>query len=321
MKKEEVVQKLFALTGLKVEAVNIPQDMPTSGVFSDEEKNRTVFTAPCCGKLCAFAIDGVGSDRAITAALAKELVSGFAERKSDDPVRDFLEGIGDSPVAVGKADYYVFAAYCASSKGNVREYLSAMAASGDLVADMGGGITAFCKKTDDDDYRSAGEFAVVLRENLAEEIDGGIKIGVGGIAHGVSELPTYYMYAKSALTSGAEFDPKNNVYSYKEYAFVKILSELPQSTALKFVKTALDRNYREVLSDSELMTTADAFIRNSLNISETSRTLPAHRNSLIYRLDKIEKITGLDIRNFNDAMTFRIVYLIYKLFPDEFLNM
>lgn len=311
MRKDEIVQKIFSLTGLKVEVVEMPHEMG-NGIFRDEKNGKTVFSAPCGGKTYTFAINGVGDDRDITAALAKELIAGFASRNGDDAVRDFLEGVGEPPVTVGKADYYVFATYCASDKGNVREYLSAMASADDLVAEMGGGITAFCKKTDDDDYRSAGEFAVVLRENLSEEIDSNIKIGVGGIAHGVSELPTYFMYAKSALTSGAEFDPKNDVYSYKEYALIKILSELPHQTTDKYVKTALDRNYRAVLSDSELMTAADAFIRHSLNISEASRSMYVHRNTLIYRLDKIEKMTGLNIRNFNDAMTFRVAYLIYK---------
>ncbi|MDE7464062.1 MAG: helix-turn-helix domain-containing protein, partial [Clostridiales bacterium] len=308
----------YALTGLRVEPVDVPTELPESGIIEDTANDRTVFTAVSDGNTFAFAISGVGGDRTITAALARELICGLAAKKTDDPVRDFLEGtVAQPPVTVGRFDYYVFAAYCAGAKSNVREYLTAMAGADDFVADMGGGITAFCKKTDDDDYRSAGEFAVVLRENLAEEIDSNIKIGVGGIAHGVSELPTYYMYAKSALTSGAEFDPRSDVYSYKEYALIKILSELPRHTTEKFVKTALDRSYRAVLSDNELMTAADAFIRHSLNISEASRSMYVHRNTLIYRLDKIEKLTGLNIRNFNDAMTFRVAYLIYKLLSDE----
>ncbi len=94
---------------------------------------------------------------------------------------------------------------------------------------------------------------------------------------------------------------------------MRILSELPQSETEKYIKTVLDKNYREVLADEELMTAADAFIKHSLNISEASRSMYVHRNTLIYRLDKIERITGLNIRNFNDAMTFRIAYMISKL--------
>ena len=68
-----------------------------------------------------------------------------------------------------------------------------------------------------------------------------------------------------------------------------------------------------MLSDEELMAAADAFIKHSLNISEASRSMYVHRNTIIYRLDKIEKLTGLNIRSFNDAMTFRVACLVYKM--------
>ena len=171
------------------------------------------------------------------------------------------------------------------------------------------------QKCDDNDcdYQSAGEFASVLKENLTEEIKGNVKIGVGGVAHGASELPQYYAYAKSALINGAEYDPKSDIYSYKEYALIKALSELPEATKEKYVKTVLDRNYRDVTADEELMAAADAFLQYSLNISEASRNMYVHRNTLIYRLDKLEKLTGLNIRNFADAVTFRTACLIHKM--------
>ncbi len=310
MSAEEIAKKLYEISGLKV----VPTDDTAaleSDVVRDEAKDRTVFSAACGTERYVFAIDGSGEDRAVTAALARALISGFGVKTEGNAERDFLHGHGVPPVSLGKNDYYVFAVYCRTAKKSVLEYLYAMSGADDFVVDMGDGITAFCKKSDDD-YRSAGEFGEVLRENLAEEIDASVKIGVGGVAHGASELPSYYACAKTALASGAEFDPQNDVYSYKEYARLKMLSELPPASSYKCIKTALDRNYRAVLGDGELMAAADAFIRHSLNVSEASRSLYVHRNTLIYRLDKIEKMTGLDIRSFNDAMTFRIAYLIFK---------
>ncbi len=103
-------------------------------------------------------------------------------------MRAFLSGDGDTAavgVRVGKFDYYVFALYGENGATAVRDYISAMSGADDLVADMSNGIIAFCKKVDNDsDYQSAGEFAVVLSENLAEEIKEKIRIGVGGVAHG-----------------------------------------------------------------------------------------------------------------------------------------
>lgn len=75
----------------------------------------------------------------------------------------------------------------------------------------------------------------------------------------------------------------------------------------------LDVNALSVFTDKEMVNTADEFLENSLNVSETSRKLYLHRNTLIYRLDKIEKETGLNIRKFSDAVTFRIITVLVKL--------
>lgn len=311
---ENIKEQLKLICGLKVQTVESEPRHQT--VFCDEQNNRTVFTVPTQSKTLFFAVEGCGEAQRTIASLAREIALGIVGKADGDPVKDFLLGSGEAPqgVHVGKADYYVFAIFSSAREKNVREYLMTMADRTDFVAEMGDGITAFCKKADNDsDYRSAGEFAEVLKENLAEEIKGEIKIGVGGVAHGASELPQFYSYAQSALVGGAEYDPQSDIYSYKEYALIKSLSALPPVAMEKYVKTVLDRNYHDVLCDDELMTAADAFLKHSLNISEASRSMFVHRNTLIYRLDKIEKATGLNIRNFNDAMTFRVACLLFKM--------
>lgn len=316
MQAESIIKQIKSICGLEVEETKTPADMPECGVLRDERGGVTVFTVNRDGKAYSFAMRGADDGTAITAALAREYVQGLLAKAPADPVCEFLRGAGGVPqgVHVGKSDYFVFAVYSAAGNKNVAEYLTTMADERDFVADMSDGITALCKEAGSDtDYRSAGEFAAVLKENLSEEIKEQVKIGVGGVAHGVSELPKYYAYAKAALVGGAEFDPLSDIYSYKEYALIKSLSALTAADKERYVKTVLDRSYREVLSDAELMTAADAFIKHSLNISEASRHMYVHRNTLIYRLDKIERLTGLNIRNFNDAMTFRIACLVYKM--------
>ena len=316
MKVTEIITERLKSFGLDVAFEEASDCTRRGDVYSDG--GRTYFAVPYGGEAYAFSIDGDGDTARVAAALARECaVAELAKSGAVDPVRAFLSGDGDTAavgVRVGKFDYYVFALYGENGATAVRDYISAMSGADDLVADMSNGIIAFCKKVDNDsDYQSAGELAVVLSENLAEEIKEKIRIGVGGVAHGTAELPRYYAYAKSALVRGAEFDPKSDIYSYKEYALIKTLSELSSKDMDKFVKTVLDKNYRAVLDDEELMTAADAFIKHSLNISEASRNMYVHRNTLIYRLDKIEKLTGLNIRNFNDAMTFRVACLIDKI--------
>lgn len=315
---EQIVAQLRKICGIEVSLAE-GDDVGLDGqdVWQSSQDGKTYFAVTVSGKRIVFCFDGLGDDKRAIAALAREYaVTAYVKKSGDVSVREFLDGMGDVPfgVHVGKSDYYVFALHCSTRQKTLKEYLSAMASADDFVVDMTGGVTAFCKIVDSScDYRSAGEFAVVLRENIAEEIEECVKIGVGGVAHGMSELPQYYGYAKAALMSGAEYDPNNDIYSYKEYALIKALSELSPVTMDKYVKTVLDKNYRAVLTDEELMSAADAFLKQSLNISEASRSMYVHRNTLIYRLDKIEKITGLNIRNFNDAMTFRAAYLIYKI--------
>lgn len=315
---EQIIAQLSKVCGIDV-SISESVDCASDGqdVWQSSDDGKTYFSVAVSGKYIVFYIDGCGEDKRAIAALAREYaLTTFVKKSGETSVREFLDGTGDVPfgVHVGKADYYVFALHCSTRQKTLRDYLSAIAGGDDFVVDMTGGVTAFCKIVDGScDYRSAGEFAEVLRENLAEEIEECVKIGVGGVAHGMSELPQYYGYAKSALMNGAEYDPNNDIYSYKEYALIKALSELSPVTMDKYVKTVLDKNYRAVLTDDELMSAADAFLKQSLNISEASRSMYVHRNTLIYRLDKIEKMTGLNIRNFNDAMTFRAACLIYKI--------
>ena len=316
MQAENIIKQIKNLCGLDVTQVNPRDDMPDCGIMRDMPRGVTVFTVSRDGKAYFFAVNGTDENSMITAALARQYALGLLAKEPSNPLRDYLCGVSGVPhgVHVGKSDYFVFALYSAAGNNNISDYLMTMADKRDFVADMGEGVTAFCKASDNDsDYRSAGEFAAVLKENLSEEIKDNVKIGVGGVAHGVSELPKYYAYAKAALIGGAEFDPLCDIYSYKEYALIQSLSMLTAADKERYVKTVLDRSYREVLSDSELMSAADAFIKHSLNISEASRHMYVHRNTLIYRLDKIERLTGLNIRNFNDAMTFRIACLVYKM--------
>lgn len=311
---DKIIRQLNKLCGLNAEQSS--PDGEFFDVFCDERTNKTYFAIEADGERTVFAIDGVGDDKRKLALLAREYASRLiSDKTTAQPMRDFLNGSGEVPSGVrpGRSDYYVFAVYGKNKGGAVLEYLTAVSDKGDFVADMGDDVAAFCRETRGSDYRSAGEFAAILRDNIAEEIKCDIKIGVGGTAHGVFELPALYAHAQSALVSGAQFDPQNNIYSYKEYALLKALSQLSSSEKESYIKTVLDKSYREVLNDAELISAADAIINHSLNISEASRSVYMHRNTLIYRLDKIEKLTGLDIRNFNDAMTFRVACLVYKM--------
>ena len=92
-----------------------------------------------------------------------------------------------------------------------------------------------------------------------------------------------------------------------------MLEDLPKFTRGEYLETLMDSGAREIFDDEEMVNTAEEFLENSLNVSETSRKLYLHRNTLTYRLDKIERATGLNIRKFSDAVTFRLITVLSKL--------
>ena len=81
----------------------------------------------------------------------------------------------------------------------------------------------------------------------------------------------------------------------------------------EYLSELMSENAREIFEDEEMLSTAEEFLQSNLNVSETSRNLYMHRNTLLYRLDKIEKATGLNIRLFSDAVSFRVLTVLYKL--------
>lgn len=206
-----------------------------------------------------------------------------------------------------------------SSKVNeLKNFLPAVSEKNDIIVPMDHHTIAYIKECgDEDEYQSANDFASILYDNVKEELRINLVISVGGPVHRFGDLVSVYQHAVFAYELGKLMDPSGTIYSYKEYVLIKLLSDIPKGTLKQYLDMLLDKSYLEILSDDELMNTADVFLKNSLNISETSRSMYMHRNTLIYRLDKIEKATGLNIRHFNDAVTFRLITIFGKLVGRE----
>lgn len=128
-----------------------------------------------------------------------------------------------------------------------------------------------------------------------------------------SEIASSYTQAVTAVKLSEIFHSKGEVHSYREYLLVTMLEDLPQVKIKEYMAQFRISNAAEVFSDPDLISTAEQFLENDLNISETSRALFLHRNTLMYRLDKIKRITGLDLKDFSDAVTFRVISILYKL--------
>jgi len=194
------------------------------------------------------------------------------------------------------------------------DHLVAIAEDNDLVMAHSDNTAVYIKTIGKKrDYRSAGEFAHTLYENLSGDTKIKFSIGVGGIALTIDEIPLIIDRGVTAYRFGMLIDPENHVYSYKEYALLKIFDGMQSEALTNYFKMLSEPQTLELFEDAEMARTADVFLKKSLNLSEAARLLYLHRNTLIYRLDKIEDMTGLNIRYFSDAVIFRMMTILSKL--------
>ena len=113
-----------------------------------------------------------------------------------------------------------------------------------------------------------------------------------------------------ALEVGRVFYAKYDTISYGKLGIGRLIYQLPMSLCNMFIKEVFGEKIPDILDDEEAMSTINKFFENNLNISETARRLYVHRNTLVYRLEKIQKKTGLDVRVFDDALTFKIAMMV-----------
>ena len=168
-------------------------------------------------------------------------------------------------------------------------------------------------ENDPEEYHSTVDYAEFLVQSLKEELGIDARAGVGPIAKELKDAALSYEGAENALRYADVFNASGNVHSYREFILVKMLESVPESKLMEYLTELSDEHVKEIFDDEEMLNTAEAFLQSSLNVSETSRNMYMHRNTLLYRLDKIEKATGLNIRAFADAVSFRVLTILHKL--------
>lgn len=149
--------------------------------------------------------------------------------------------------------------------------------------------------------------APVVADTLSTEAMVRFHVSYSTIAPSLAELPRVYHEASLAMEAGKLFFPERQVISYQTLGLGKLICQLPLSLCESFARDIFGEELP--VFDDELLSTINRFFKNSLNISETARQLYLHRNTLVYRLERVQKMTGLDIRNFEDALTFRIAWM------------
>lgn len=138
-----------------------------------------------------------------------------------------------------------------------------------------------------------------------------VRISYGTIVNEIKEVSRSYKEAKMALDVGKIFFGERDIIAYSELGIGRLIYQLPIPLCKMFIREIFGGKSPDDF-DEETLTTINKFFENSLNVSETSRQLFIHRNTLVYRLDKLQKSTGLDLRVFEDAITFKIALMVVK---------
>jgi len=154
------------------------------------------------------------------------------------------------------------------------------------------------------------KYAASLQKTISEA---GVELRVsyGAVVNEIREVSKSYKEAKLALDVGRIFFEKKNVVAYNNLGIGRLIYQLPLNLCRMFIKEIFGDKTPDQF-DKETLVTINKFFENNLNVSETSRQLFIHRNTLVYRLDKIQKNTGLDLRAFDDAITFKIALMVVK---------
>lgn len=158
-------------------------------------------------------------------------------------------------------------------------------------------------------YKDLNHIARTIVDTLNAEAMVSVRVAHGTIVNHVKDVSKSYKEASMALDVGRIFYAEKNVLAYNELGIGRLIHQLPVSLCDMFLREVFDGKAVEQF-DEETLSTVNQFFENNLNISETARQLYVHRNTLVYRLEKIQKTTGLDVRVFEDALTFKIALMV-----------
>ena len=161
------------------------------------------------------------------------------------------------------------------------------------------------------DGRDLDKVAQQIGEALKVDGEYSVFVGVGTVATHLRDLAKAYKEAQIAIEVGKVFDTERYIVNYENLGIGRLIYQLPTTLCEMFLQEVFKKNPIDAL-DQETLFTIYKFFENNLNVSETARKLFVHRNTLVYRLEKIKKLTGLDLREFDDAITFKVALMVKK---------
>ena len=182
----------------------------------------------------------------------------------------------------------------------------------DFVISVGEGDVVLIRQLPESvGLKDLNKAACQIEETLRVDGESTVVVGIGTIAQHLRDLAKSYKEAQIAIEVGKVFDTEKYVINYENLGIGRLIYQLPTTLCEMFLQEVFKKNPIDAL-DKETLFTIHKFFENNLNVSETARKLFVHRNTLVYRLEKIKKLTGLDLREFDDAITFKVALMVKK---------
>ena len=184
--------------------------------------------------------------------------------------------------------------------------------SDDTIVEMDRHTVVLVKELDEQaDYDEIDQLGQAIENTFINETSQQIYIGIGEPKHGLAHLSESMKEARRAIDVGRMYCKDEFVFVYRKLLIERFLADVPREMGLRYNAMLFNRKTARLFND-EMVHTIEKFFENSLNLSETARQLYIHRNTLVYRLDKIQRMIGLDLRAFDDAVTFKMMMLLGK---------
>ena len=273
--------------------------------------------------ICVEGEDAAASDCArLAAALAESMMREPSATTRDDVLRGALREDMPEPELVTLATEYGIPSdeeRCAmlfhGTASVIREVIAV--GEGDALVEMDRHALVLIKSMRNiEGYDDLIQLAAAIEQTVMAETGEHPLVSIGECASTLFGLGASYRAAWRALEIGRVYRPNEDVYSYHNLVMERFLSELPPDIGRRYHSLLFNRKTQRLFSE-EMLQTIDMFFRKDLNLSDTARQLYIHRNTLVYRLDKIQRQTGLDLRKFDDAITFKTMFLLGKQVPER----
>ena len=182
----------------------------------------------------------------------------------------------------------------------------------DRLAEVGRHSVAMLKTiSEDETFEELEEYARAIESTFLTETGHGVFIGISEPREDLISIPEAFEEARSAINVGRIYHTNRTVFVYRNLLLERFLNEVTPEMSAGYNSKIFNRKTARLFNE-EMIHTIETFFDNSLNLSETARKLYIHRNTLVYRLEKVQRTIGLDLRNFDDAVTFKMMMLLGK---------